>query len=283
MYMNWICKNCETKNEAHQICCYVCGALRDEVKAVDYNGQDGADKRNRAKKTKYDGEKKSWLRAFSVMTLLALMIFGLLFVGIRLFGRSVDNAATGSDRDAIAVRIGDKYTITKGEIADQYEYMVSMYSAYGMDAPTMDEDIEAMQDSVVASLVTEKIQLYKADQLGITLSDEQKAEVEKQVDEQMTSYMDSFREQAEQEGAADVEARTLEIFQEQINAAGMELDVDGFRNYMAERYTEEAIKEALKAEVTKNSDVDWETQIEIWENDTKLVKYFEYVYRSIGK
>jgi len=281
--MNWICKNCETKNEAHQNCCYICGALRDEVKAVDYNGQDGADKRNRAKKTKYDGEKKPWLRAFSVMTLLALMIFGLLFVGIRLFGRSVDSAATGSNRDAIAVRIGDKYTITKGEIADQYEYMVSMYTAYGMDAPTTDEDIEAMQDSVVASFVTEEIQLYKADQLGITLTDEQKAEVEKQVDEQMTSYMDSFREQAEQEGAADVEARTLEIFQEQINAAGMELDVEGFRNYMAERYTEEAIKEALKAEVTKNSDVDWETQIEIWENDAKLVKYFEYVYRSIGK
>ena len=281
--MNWICKNCETKNEAHQNCCYVCGALRDEVKAVDYNEQDVADKSNRAKKTKYDGEKKPWLRAFSVMTLLALMIFGLLFVGIRIYGRSVDSAATGSNRDAIAVRVGDKYTITKGEIADQYEYMVSMYTAYGMDAPTTDEDIEAMQDSVVASFVTEKIQLYKADQLGITLSDEQKAEVEKQVDEQMTSYMDSFREQAEQEGAADVEARTLEIFQEQINAAGMELDVDGFRNYMAERYTEQAIKEALKAEVTKNSDVDWETQIEIWENDTKLVKYFEYVYRSIGK
>ena len=281
--MNWICKNCETKNEAHQNCCYVCGALRDEVKAVDYNEQDVADKSNRAKKTKYDGEKKPWLRAFSVMTLLALMIFGLLFVGIRIYGRSVDSAATGSNRDAIAVRVGDKYTITKGEIADQYEYMVSMYTAYGMDAPTTDEDIEAMQDSVVASFVTEKIQLYKADQLGITLTDEQKAEVEKQVDEQMTSYMDSFREQAEQEGAADVEARTLEIFQEQINAAGMELDVDGFRNYMAERYTEQAIKEALKAEVTKNSDVDWETQIEIWENDTKLVKYFEYVYRSIGK
>ncbi|HML67991.1 MAG TPA: peptidyl-prolyl cis-trans isomerase [Clostridia bacterium] len=180
------------------------------------------------------------------------------------------NAAADPDRDAIAVQVGDKYTITKGEIADQYDYMVSMYSAYGMSAPTTDEDIEAMQDNVVSSLVTEKIKLYEADQLGITLTDEQKAEVEKQVDEQMTSYTDSFREQAKQEGAADVEARALEIFQEQIDAAGMELDVDGFRNFMAERYTEEAIKEALKAEVTKG----------VTATDEEIQTYFDDLLKS---
>ena len=278
--MNWVCKNCETKNEAHQNCCYVCGALRDEANAVGLDKQDASGGGNQIKP---EGRKKPRLRSPIVLTLLALMIFGSLFVGIRLVGRSVDNAATGSDRDAIAVQIGDKYTITKGEIADQYEYMIAIYEAHGISAPSTDEDIAIMQDSVVASLVTEKIKLYEADQLGVTLTEEQKAEVEKQVDEHMTSYMDSFREQAKQEGAADVEARTLEIFQEQIDAAGMKLDVDGFRNYMAELYTEQAIKEALKAEVTKNSDVDWETQIEIWENDTKLVKYFENVYNSIGK
>ena len=161
------------------------------------------------------------------------------------------NAAADPDRDAVAVKVGDKYTITKGEIADQYDYMVSMYSAYGMSAPTTDEDIAAMQDNVIASLVAEKIKLYEADQLGITLNDEQKAEVEKQVDAQMKTYTDNFRAQAQQEGAADVEARTTEIFQEQIKAAGMDLDVDGFRSFMVERFTEEAIKNALKAEITK--------------------------------
>ncbi len=30
--MDWICKNCETKNEANEKYCYVCGALRDEAK-----------------------------------------------------------------------------------------------------------------------------------------------------------------------------------------------------------------------------------------------------------
>ena len=180
------------------------------------------------------------------------------------------NAAADPDRDKVAVQVGDKYTITKGEIADQYDYMVSMYSAYGMSAPTTQEDIEAMQDNVISSLVTEKIKLYEADQLGITLTDEQKAEVEKQVDAQMTSYTDSFREQAKQEGAADVEARALEIFQEQIDAAGMELDVDGFRSYMLDRYTEEAIKEALKTEITKG----------VTATDEEIQTYFDDLLKS---
>jgi len=38
MYINWICKNCETKNEAYQRCCYVCGALRDETNTINEFG-----------------------------------------------------------------------------------------------------------------------------------------------------------------------------------------------------------------------------------------------------
>ena len=37
------------------------------------------------------------------------------------------------------------------------------------------------------------------------------------------------------------------------------------------------------AVVAKNSDALWGTQLETWQNDTKIVKYFEDVYRSIGK
>ena len=183
-----------------------------------------------------------------------------------------DAAAADPTRDDIAVRIGkgDDYTITKGEIADQYGYMVSMYQQYGMSAPTADADIETMQDDVIASLVTEKLKLYEASQLGITLNDEQKAAVEKQVDDQMNSYTDMFRSQAQQEGAADVEARTMEIFQEQIDAAGMELDVDGFRDFMLKGYTEEALKDALKAEITKD----------VTATDEEVQKYYDDLLAS---
>jgi hypothetical protein len=42
----------------------------------------------------------------------------------------------------------------------------------------------------------------------------------------------------------------------------------------------DSIKAAV---VTKNSDALWGTQLETWQNNTKIVKYFEDVYRSIGK
>ena len=47
--MGWICKNCETKNEVHQNACYICGALRDETKAVDFNKQDDTGRGNHSK------------------------------------------------------------------------------------------------------------------------------------------------------------------------------------------------------------------------------------------
>lgn len=199
----------------------------------------------------------TWKKALSALLAIALTLsFAACSKGANNASGSNASAsdAADPDRDKIAVKVGDsdEFTITKGEIADQYDYMVSMYTAYGMAAPTEDADIESMQDSVISSLVSEKIELYEASKLGITLSDEQLAAVEKQVDEQMASYTDMFRDQAEQEGATDVEARALEIFQEQIDAAGMELDIDGFRNYMSESYMNVALQEALQAEITKD-------------------------------
>ena len=87
--MVWICKNCETKNEGYQNACYICGALRHETKAVGLDKPDdpyGSDQ-NRPK----DG-KKPWLRSPAVITLLALMMFGVLFVGIWVVGRPLDGA-----------------------------------------------------------------------------------------------------------------------------------------------------------------------------------------------
>jgi len=196
----------------------------------------------------------TWKKALSALIAVALTL------SFAACSKGANNAtasnATASDasRSEIAVRIGkgDEYTVTKGEIEDQYAYIVSMYQQYGMGAPSVDEDIETMQDDVISSLVVEQLKLYEAGELGITLSDEQKAEVDKQVNDQMDSYTEMFRAQAQDEGAADVDARALEIFQEQIDLAGFELDVDGFRNFMLDGYTEEALKDALKAEITKD-------------------------------
>ncbi|MEA4913565.1 MAG: peptidyl-prolyl cis-trans isomerase [Christensenella sp.] len=198
----------------------------------------------------------TWKKALSVLIAVALTLSFAACAGKNANASASD--ATASDatadpsRDEIAVKVGDKYTISKGDIIDEYDYMVSMYSAYGMSAPTADADVEAMQDSVISTLVSDKIQLYEASLLGIAITDEQKATVTKQVEDQMKYYTDNFRTQAQGEGATDVEARALEIFQEQLDAAGMNMDVEGYRAYITEQYTSAALKEALKAEMTKD-------------------------------
>ena len=42
--------------------------------------------------------------------------------------------------------------------------------------------------------------------------------------------------------------------------------------------------DAIKAAaIAKSANTAWDAQLKTWENDTKIVKYFEDVYRSIGK
>ena len=206
------------------------------------------------------------MKNFKWKQMLAALLAATLMLSVTGCALKDDTTDTATDSDAtaetstsysdeelaeVAVKIGDKYTITKGDIVDQYDYMVEMYSYYGMTAPTEESEIESMQDSVISTLVSDKIQLYEADLMGVTLTDEQKAEVESQVEEEMQYYMESFQSQAEDEGATDVDARTLEIFQEQLDSAGMEMDVDGFRAYLVEQYTNDALKTALEEKVTE--------------------------------
>ena len=200
-----------------------------------------------------------WKKALSVSLAIALTLSFAACAKNNANNASGSNATSSNASDysdaeleKVAVKVGDEYTITKGDVLDEYNYMVSMYSSYGMAAPTTDEEIEQMQDSVISTLVADKIQQYEAKTLGIALSADEQATVDKQVEDQMTYYMDTFRSQAQSEGATDVEARTLEIFQEQLDSAGMELDVDGFRTFMTDQYTNEALKTALKASVTKD-------------------------------
>ena len=201
--------------------------------------------------------KLKWKQALSALLAIALMLSfagcakGTTNTASSSNATSSDAAYTDEELAQIAVKVGDEYTITKGEILNEYDYMVQMYSYYGMSAPTATEDIEAMQDSVIDTLVSDKIQLYQIKLMGITLTAEEQADAEAQTDEQIQYYMDSFRDQAKSEGATDVEARALEIFQEQLEAFKPDMDMDGFRAFVLEKFENEALKAALKAKVTE--------------------------------
>lgn len=200
--------------------------------------------------------KFTWKQAVSALLAIALMLS---FAGCaKKSGTASNSDATASDAQysdkelaQVAVKVGKDLTITKGDVLNQYNNMIQMYSYYGMAAPTEAADIEALQDDAVSSLVSQKVQVYEADQMGIVLTEGEKADVTSKVDEQMESYLDSFRSQAQTEGATDVETRANEIFQEQLDAANMNMDVEGFRAYLTDGYTDEALMSALKTKVTE--------------------------------
>ncbi len=200
--------------------------------------------------------KFTWKQAVAALLAITLMLS---FAGCAKKADTASNSdATASDAQSndkdlaqVAVKVGKDLIITKGDVLNQYNSIVQMYSYYGMAAPSTAEEIEAMQDNVVSSLVSEKVQIYEADQMGIVLTDAEKADITTKVDAQMESYLGAFRTQAQTEGAADVETRANEIFQEQLDAAGMNMDVEGFRAYLTDGYQNEAIMAALKAKVTE--------------------------------
>ena len=128
--------------------------------------------------------KLKWKQALSALLAIALMLS---FAGCAKGASNTASSSNATSSDAaytdeelaqVAVKVGDEYTITKGDILDEYDYMVQMYSYYGMSAPSTDEEIEAMQDSVIATLVSDKVQLYQAKLMGITLTDEEQADAE---------------------------------------------------------------------------------------------------------
>lgn len=160
------------------------------------------------------------------------------------------SAAADADGEAVAVSIGDgKYTITRSEVEDMYNNMVMQYSYFGMAAPTADADIESMQDSVVEMLAGDKVLLYQAELMGVTLDKNAQDGVYADVEDELAGISADFKAQAESEGAADVEARTKEIFNEQLQAAGLDMDVDGYRAYLTDIMEQEALRTALENKV----------------------------------
>lgn len=162
-----------------------------------------------------------------------------------------------ADRDAVAVQIGEDFTVTYGEVADYYDYIVSMMSYYGVSAPTADADIESYQDEAVDGLVAQKKQLYFAKQLGLDeLTADEEAEVQAAVDEEMEYYFDMFRSDAEAEGAEDIEARAQELFNEELTASGFEMDYVEFEEYIFEQVAQQKTLEKLQEHVRSTATID---------------------------
>lgn len=166
----------------------------------------------------------------------------------------VAQTGTASGADTVIAEIGSTRTVTYGELQDYYDYYVEMMSYYGSSAPTDEAEIEELQDMLLSDLVNQAKLLYFAEQLGMTeLTAGEQAEVEAQAHEEIESYMEEFRAQAEEEGAADVEARAREIFNQDLIDYGIDMDVDAYEAYITTLYAEDKYLEKLENHVRETA------------------------------
>ncbi len=155
--------------------------------------------------------------------------------------------------DAVAATVGEE-TITYGELKTLFDTYVQYFAYYGYDVTSDETTLNSFQDDLVKMLVQEKIIAYKAHELGYDeFTDEQKAEIDKRVQDELSSMDEYYREQAIQEAAEDatidVDARVMELIVEEAahNMGDDNATYEQYVAYITDDITATYLSELLKA------------------------------------
>ena len=167
-------------------------------------------------------------------------------VGVLMFSavgcNMVEKTQAAIDKTTVATVNGEK--ITLGEVDSHlkgvFAQMKSQYGDKYMDDPQVAQQILQQRQSVVQSLVTDKVLVAEADKLGIKPSEE---DIKKKVDEQFENI---------KKGMGDNFDKALE----------------------AEGYTEDTFKEFLKNQVIAEATVEYATK-DVKVSDEDIKKYID--------
>ena len=125
---------------------------------------------------------------------------------------------SGCAAKPLAAKVGDR-EITVRQLENMYTNSASYATYYGYDLTTA-EGIEAFQDYLLDSSIRTQAQAYEAEQAGVTLTDEQKAEAQKTADESYDSTWQQFVTQAESSGSTEPEVYANKMFAEALASNG---------------------------------------------------------------
>ena len=139
--------------------------------------------------------------------------------------------------------------ITKGEAQSLYDYYVDyytyLYSYYGMSSDSL--DLEDLKQDALDALVEQKLVAQKAAELGLDqLTDEQKAEIEEQVNADFENYIESYQEDVRTDDMTDEEARAATIAYLEENG----VTAESLRESQTETYVADLLREYAVADVT---------------------------------
>lgn len=184
---------------------------------------------------------KKGIRALALLLCLAMMV-SLAACGSKTDVKEEAKLATGTPAaDAVVASVGS-YTVTYSDLAEYYDYYMEMMSYYGYEMPESDEDIEDIQDALLSDYVNNKKLYYYADQYGITLSEEDIADVKAQAEDEMAYYMEDFVAAAKEEGLTDeaeINARAKELFASDLAEYGIEMTPDEYADYIYDQIVDE--------------------------------------------
>lgn len=141
------------------------------------------------------------------------------------------------DPEAVAVELGS-IQITAGEIEESYNYYVSMLESYYGVAVTDDASISEYREMAVNDLVDYYMPMWKASELGVSLTASEQDEIEKAVAEETDQLRtDLICEYAYYYGgAAEIYEDTALLTVDQINGAMEEINAE-LTEYYYEGYT----------------------------------------------
>ncbi|MEA4853486.1 MAG: peptidylprolyl isomerase [Christensenella sp.] len=168
--------------------------------------------------------------------------------------------AVNKDRDASqAVADVNGTKITKGEVNEAVDSMLSMYgmtqetysSSYGA------EQLTTMKSSMLDSMIDQEMLFQKAKEAGLVdESDEHKAEIKAQLEEDVQSLKDSIRSQVEADDTVaqeDKESTIEEQSKQFLTAYGYD-DLDAVVENRIKNDATTAMQDQVKAEVTYTED-----------------------------
>ena len=189
--------------------------------------------------------------------------------------------------DAPAVTLGS-YTVTVGELESRYEYYMSYLTAYGMTAPTDPEEISEYVEMFVSSAISNLALPWQADEQGITLSEEETAAVEKEVEALRAEMLESYKDYAKQElgDTASEEAltkRAEEMLEEDCmayNGTDFAAYLDEVREEYVSEKKEELLEQKCRAAVTLTEEDTTAWYTETVAADKTAVEADPFAYRT---
>lgn len=201
--------------------------------------------------------KNKCVKLASIVMLLAFVLTGCSLIEIDPVMQLEEDIAAVKEENATALATYEGGEITYADVAyqfsNEYGYISYMYSMYGY--PMTPEDMNMILEDVVASHMDTRAMLLHADEMGISLTEEEKAECLTAAEEAYQEAYDTVYSSVEGETE---ELKKLQAEHDMIaNGATMEV----FVNQQEWTLILEKMQEALGADITELEEDDLEMRL----------------------